>query len=158
MKRVILFDWGNTLMVDFPQYSGKMYLWPEIEIVDQAHTTLEKLTQDYDLYIATSAQDSSESDVRAAFERGGLDIFIAGYFCKANVGIDKNCAEFYRSITHSLGQVASHVTMVGDSLEKDILPAREAGLQTVYFNPQRHQIDEGITEIYCLSQLLEQKW
>lgn len=158
MKRVILFDWGNTLMVDFPQYSGKMYLWPEVAAVSQSHITLEKLMKDYDIYVATNAQDSTESEIRSAFERAGLDKYINGYFCKSNLGMDKNCAAFYQTIINSLGHHASTVTMVGDSLDKDIYPARDAGLQTVYFNPHRHQVDENIVVIECLSQLLEQKW
>lgn len=158
MKQVILFDWGNTLMVDFTQYSGKMYLWPEVKAVEQAQATLQALSKEHDLYVATSARDSCESEVRAAFQRAELDQHIKGYFCKANLGIDKDCPEFYQAILKSLDLEASQVTMVGDTLEKDIYPAREAGLRTIYFNRHNHPLDENIVTIHNLSQLLENKW
>ncbi|MBW6469119.1 MAG: hypothetical protein K0B85_08190 [Coriobacteriia bacterium] len=27
----VLFDWGDTLMVDCPEYSGPMRAWPHVE-------------------------------------------------------------------------------------------------------------------------------
>lgn len=158
MKQVLLFDWGNTLMIDFPHYAGKMYLWPQVEAVDEAKATLKALSHDYDLYVATSAQDSSEAEIQAAFQRVGLDDHISGYFCKANLSLNKDNPEFYRTIVNLLGQSTNQVTMVGDTLEKDIYPALQAGLRAIYFNPQHHQVTEDIVTIQCLSQLLEHEW
>lgn len=155
MSKVYLFDWGNTLMVDFPDQDGKMYLWPHVEAVEGAEETLKHLSQSLAIYVATSAQDSTELDVQQAFQRVGLDPYISGYFCKANLGLEKQDPAFYRAIINSIGQQASDVTMVGDSLEKDIYPAKEAGLNTVLFHTQAPALPEGTVHIDCLRQLIK---
>ncbi len=63
--------------------------WEHIETVPQAKETLAQLTQDYQVYIATSASDSAMEDVQKAFQRVGLDQYLSGYFCFANLGIAK---------------------------------------------------------------------
>ena len=136
MTKVYLFDWGNTLMVDFPGQEGKMCDWPHVEAVDGAKETLENLSKSSAIYIATNAADSSEDEIRSAFERAGLSEYISGYFCRANIGIAKGTAEFYEVIVGELGVEAHEVTMVGDIFENDISPALEAGLSAVWFNPE----------------------
>lgn len=115
---------------------------------------LKALSKNHTIYVATSAQESTESEIQQAFERVGLDPYINGYFCKANLALEKNSPEFYQAILESLGDSASQVTMVGDNLDKDIYPALEAGLQAIYYNPQRTQVPEGINSVSRLSKLL----
>lgn len=154
MSHIYLFDWGDTLMVDFPNQPGKMFLWPHVEAVDEAEETLKQLSEHHAIYVATSAQESSETEIQRAFERVGLDPYINGYFCKANIGLEKNCADFYRAILSSLDVDPTQVTMVGDNLGKDIYPSREAGLNTICFNPNKATLPDDITSINRLSQLV----
>ena len=45
--------------------------------------------------------------------------------------------------------------MIGDSLEADIIGARDAGLHQIYFNPQQKLHEENIThEIASLKELV----
>jgi len=60
MTKVYLFDWGDTLMVDFPQFTGKMCDWEKVEAVSGAKSTLKKLSKSSKIYIATGASESSE--------------------------------------------------------------------------------------------------
>ncbi|MFT6899165.1 MAG: hypothetical protein ACJA13_003598 [Paraglaciecola sp.] len=88
MGKFYLFDWGNTLMVDFPGAQGEMCDWQTLQAVDGAKETLAALYQQgYALYVATGAEDSSVQDIQLAFERVRLAQFISGYFCKSNIGI-----------------------------------------------------------------------
>ena len=123
-----LFDWGDTLMVDFPRSAGKMCDWETVRAVDGAKNTLEVLARTAKLYVATNAAESGEQDIRSAFKRVGLDRYIAGVFCKANLGLAKGSPEFLRAILERLPDDADQVAVVGDSLEKDIVPALGAGL------------------------------
>lgn len=141
MKPIVLFDWGNTLMVDFPESTGKMCDWERVETVEGAMFVLESLSSHCDIYVATSAADSTEAEVKTAFERVGLDQYIQGYFCKANLGISKNCPEFYQAILEALAADPKQTVMVGDVYLKDILPAKQAGLTTVWLRP--HSISES---------------
>lgn len=157
MNKVYLFDWGNTLMVDFPDRLGKMYLWPNVEAVDKAEQTLKSLSRHFPVYVATSAQDSTEREIQQAFQRVGLDPYINGYFCKANLGLEKNSAEFYLEIAKSLCHHPSELVMVGDILEKDIYPADKAGLQTIWYNPTNLPVPKGVRSIQSLEALLEDR-
>jgi putative hydrolase of the HAD superfamily len=131
MTRVVLFDWGDTLMVDFSRYSGKMCLWPEVAALPGAREALEYLHRRSSLHVASGAGDSSADDIRLALARVGLDHFITGVFCRQNTGFAKPDPRFFQAILECLRVAAREVTMVGDSLEKDILPCHRLGMKTV---------------------------
>lgn len=135
MSKVYLFDWGDTLMIDFPGQIGKMCDWVNIQAVNGALQTLETLSKQHLIYVATNATDSTESDIKLAFERVGLSPYISGYFCKANLGIGKGTPEFFHRIIDTLNIDSQSVIMVGDSYDKDIEPAVAAGIQAIWFNP-----------------------
>jgi putative hydrolase of the HAD superfamily len=132
VKKIYLFDWGDTLMLDFPGIPGKMRDWDHVEVVEGAFEVLDHLSQTALIYIATGAAESSESDIREAFVRVSLNQFITGYFCKANIGISKGEAAFIPTILSKLDVDKSHVYMIGDSLDKDIIPATAAGIQPIW--------------------------
>jgi len=129
-----LFDWGDTLMVDFANMNGKMCTWDTVEAVSGAKETLAALSKNAKLYIATGADDSSEADIKQAFERVGLHEFISGYFCKANVGIGKGTPEFLNIILQRIKMPVTNVAMVGDNFDKDIKPALAVGIQPFWLN------------------------
>jgi putative hydrolase of the HAD superfamily len=130
---VYLFDWGDTLMVDFPDATGKMCDWEIVEAVSGVIEALEALSKHSQIYIATGAADSTELEIKRAFERVGLSEFISGYFCKANLGLSKGSPEFLNSILAKLNMPAVNVAMVGDNLKKDIEPAIAVGIQSFWF-------------------------
>lgn len=102
MTKIYLFDWGDTLMVDFPGVPGKMCDWEVLEAVAGATETLAHLSTSSPVYIATNAAESNEAEIEQAFERVGLARYISGYFCKANLGLSKNEPGFYQAILERL--------------------------------------------------------
>lgn len=155
MNNIYLFDWGDTLMVDYPQYSGKMCDWPTVAAVPGAQHTLAFLAKNHKIYVATNAVASTASDIRKAFERVGLAQYISGYFCKANLGIGKGSPEFYLKIAAALAVNPKDLVMVGDTTDKDIIPAVAAGLTAIWFNPAQLPTapDSAFTNITDLRQL-----
>jgi FMN phosphatase YigB (HAD superfamily) len=137
MRPIYLFDWGNTLMIDFPQYTGKMCDWERVQAIDGALEALHYLSQQHQIYIATGAADSTAADIQRALSRVGLANYISGYFCQDNLGIGKVSAHFYQTIAVKLEVEPARLTMVGDRFEQDIQPARHAGLNAIWFNPQQ---------------------
>ena len=131
MPPVVLFDWGDTLMRDFHQYSGRMCDWPEVAAVPGAREALAYLSRSSRLYVVSGAADSSPDDIRRALARVHLDRFITGCFCRRNTGFDKPDRRFYQTVLDILGVGAGEVTMVGDNLDKDILPCHQLGMETV---------------------------
>jgi FMN phosphatase YigB (HAD superfamily) len=154
MREVFLFDWGDTLMVDFPDEQGKMCNWDIVEAVDGAAEALSFLVKRADLYIATSAAASTEADILAALARVDLDKYISGCFCKANLGVDKSSASFYSMILARLEKEPTQVTMVGDSFKKDIEPALRLRMNVIWLtkdgstNPEK-----GIRVVTSLREL-----
>ncbi|EDK26193.1 hydrolase (HAD superfamily)-like protein [Vibrionales bacterium SWAT-3] len=157
LTKTVLFDWGNTLMIDFPDAQGKMCDWETVKEVSGAQALLAELSKHHNIYIATNAADSSKTDIIRAFERVGLSKYIDGYFCKASIGLSKYEPGFYPAIISQLGIKPQEVTMIGDTLEKDIYPALEAGLQAVWLNTEGDIADTilPIVEVQNLIGLLE---
>lgn len=149
-----LFDWGNTLMVDFTHEQGKMCQWKAVKEVEGASEVLKSLSRHGKIYVATNAQDSTEEDIQKALARVKLDQFISGYFCRDNVGIPKGSREFYLRIADSLDVATKSLIMVGDTYDKDIQPAIEAGLTAIWFNPSQQPI-EGAVEVKQIRALKE---
>lgn len=157
LTKTVLFDWGNTLMIDFPDAQGKMCDWESVEEVSGAQALLAELSKHHNIYVATNAADSSKADIIRAFERVGLSQYIDGYFCKASIGLSKYDSGFYPAIISQLGTKPKEITMIGDTLEKDIYPALEAGLKAVWLNAEGAIADSNlpIVEVKNLTELLE---
>ncbi|WP_394142630.1 HAD family hydrolase [Vibrio chagasii] len=157
LTKTVLFDWGNTLMIDFPDAQGKMCDWEIVQEVSGAQALLAEMSKHHNIYIATNAADSSKTDIIRAFERVGLSKYIDGYFCKASIGLSKYEPGFYPAIISQLGIKPQEITMIGDTLEKDIYPALEAGLQAVWLNTEGAIPDTNvpIVDVQNLTELLE---
>jgi HAD superfamily hydrolase (TIGR01509 family) len=131
----ILFDWGNTLMVDDPARTDPMHLWPEVKTVPGAEFVVSRLAESHLLSIATNASPSRAADVRKALARVSLDDYFRHIFCAQDLGFQKQDPEFWKAVTDTLQVAPSEICMIGDSLETDIMPATRAGLMTVWFYP-----------------------
>ena len=132
---VYLFDWGNTLMVDYPGAQGKMCDWSRVEAVSGAVETLRVLSRHARIFVATGAQDSTESDIWKALARVTLDSWIEGIFCQANLGVAKGDPRFLPTILQKLSVAPDQTAMVGDDLHKDVLPALATGITPIWLNP-----------------------
>ena len=129
----ICFDWGNTLMVDFPQYDGPMKDWEQVEAVPEVAETLEKLSKKYKLYVATNAQASSAEDVYKALERVDIAKYISNVFTRAELHAKKPALKFFYQLIKSVGDPG--IIFVGDDYQKDVLGGVNAGLVTIWYNP-----------------------
>ena len=130
-----IFDWGDTLMVDFPGAKGPMYLWERVSAVKGAQKTLETLHRQARCYLATNAQDSKEDEIVKALERVNLAAYISKVFCFQNVGYRKPSPEFFSAILDQTGAKPAETVMVGYSLETDVVGAMAAGLHGIWYNP-----------------------
>jgi HAD superfamily hydrolase (TIGR01509 family) len=130
-----LFDWGDTLMVDFPGAKGPMCRWERVAAVDGARQTLAALHRKAGCYLATNARDSKAGDIVKALERAGLATYIDRVFCFENVGHRKPSPEFFATILAAINATPDQTVMVGDSLDTDVAGALAAGLHGIWYNP-----------------------
>lgn len=135
LPHIIAFDWGNTLMLDLPQYSGPMVDWPEVAAVEGAETALAELSQHSRLIVATNAEASDSIKVRAALQRVGLDGYISEIFTGREISGRKPQREFFRSIEAHYG-ADRELAMVGDGYASDVVGAWQAGWLAVWYNPR----------------------
>ena len=141
-------------MVDIPNQTGPMCDWPKIQAVEGAVACLIRISQHAHCHLATNAQDSSEAQIRLALKRAGLNEYIEHIFCCENLGVGKTDPSYYPSITDKLKVSPEYITMVGDSLERDVQQALKAGLKTVWYNPKNSQITSDYLTINTLDKLI----
>src|SRR5512133_3198639 len=132
----VLFDWGDTVMRDYPERTNPMVEWESVEVIEGIAEVLAYLhASGRRIILATSAEISDENQIRGALRRGGLDQYFWGIYCFKNTNLPKG-EEFYRHIMKDLQLSASNALMVGDGFEKDIHIPNTLGIYGVWFNPK----------------------
>jgi len=126
----ILFDWGNTVMLDDPASTIPMVEWQTVEVIESIAYVLE--------YLHPSGR-------RIVLARGGLASYFSRIYCFKNTNLSKGEA-LYRHILSDLSIPATDALMVGDGFEKDIQAANSVGIFAVWFNPRSEETRPG--ELY----------
>lgn len=141
MKKILLFDWGNTIMKDFPDEKGKMYKWKKVETMPNAEKALKELSKIANCYLATNAKDSEKKDIRKALRRVCIDEYFKDVFCFQEIGYMKPSIEYFNSIMDKLNVSNANLVMIGDNLESDIYGAKNAGIDAILYDPDRKHRD-----------------
>jgi putative hydrolase of the HAD superfamily len=136
MIDVVIFDWGDTVMRDFPQFAGPMVDWPEVAAMPGIRDALRTLAADYRLVLATNAAASGAQTVRAALARVGLDDYFAHVLTARELGVSKPDPGFFERVLEVCGGVPHRAVMVGDSFRTDIVGAKHASLRAIWYNPR----------------------
>ena len=80
-SRCVLFDWGDTLMRDFPDFTGPMAAWTHVEAIPNVRQVLVELQPQWTLALATNSIDSDEAAIWKALARVGLHSLLDKVFC-----------------------------------------------------------------------------
>ena len=129
--KAIIFDWGDTLMKDFPEYNGPMVNWPKVAVMPGVHETLERLHREYILCAASNAGDSDAKLMGEALARGGIRRFFRYLFTSKELGYSKPDVKFFEEITKRIKYRPEECLMVGNDYKNDIVPAKSAGMKTL---------------------------
>ncbi len=150
----IIFDWGDTLIRDFPQYDGPMAEWPEVELMPEVEKTLQELSRGFNLFVASNAGSSDAELVEKALQRVGIAPYFKAIFTGIELESKKPELAFYRNLCRKIGTPPGRCLMVGDNLEKDIIPARRIGMQAAWFSPEG-EVEGDFWKIDSLPQIIE---
>ncbi|QHL87613.1 noncanonical pyrimidine nucleotidase, YjjG family [Nibribacter ruber] len=115
------------------------------------HEVLGYLKEKYVLHIITNGF----KDVQAIkLKSSNLTQYFSEVITSECVNCTKPDRRIYQHALERAGVKASESLMIGDNLEADILGAMNAGLDQVFFNPERKRIPLRPTfEVACLSEL-----
>ncbi|OIP03815.1 MAG: hypothetical protein AUJ97_03815 [Bacteroidetes bacterium CG2_30_32_10] len=134
MVKAIIFDWGDTLMRDFKQYSGPMAYWEKVELIEGAEHLLKSLSQNYVLCVATNAGDSDTSLMIKALERGNIHHYFKYFFSSKDLGYSKPNPLFFKTIASYMNFAPQECMMIGNDYNKDIEGALSIGMKAIHFN------------------------
>ena len=127
----LLFDWGDTLMLDDPQYTGAMCDWPEVAAMPGVAALLPRLAEKYRCAVLSNAVESDAALMMEAFARVGLAECFHTFLTSKELGARKPDAAFFMQALQRLGTQAGQAIMIGNDYVKDIAPAKAVGLGTI---------------------------
>ena len=133
MGKFLIFDWGNTIMVDY-KLPGPMFTWMKTDWVEGAEDALENLSA-YTCCIASNAGASDAEDMKKGLARVCAEGYFSYFICSKEIGFEKPDPRFFRSVVETIGTDPGNCIMIGDNYEKDIAGAKNAGMMTILFNP-----------------------
>ncbi|MBL6447034.1 YjjG family noncanonical pyrimidine nucleotidase [Fulvivirga sp. 29W222] len=117
-----------------------------------AHDALSYLKQKYDMYILTNGFDDVQE---IKLSKSNLKSYFSGMITSETIGHRKPSKEIFNHALEVAGSACHNTLMIGDNLLADILGAKGASIDSVYFNPLQKEHRESIhLEINCLSQLM----
>lgn len=136
---MIFKEWGIDF--DGPTFE-KMYfkgLTESAVPVEGAKDLVKYLGAKYDLYAASNAP-KEQQDIRLG--KAGMMDYIKGIFISEEIGAPKPTKAFFDGVFRLIGNPdPKDVVMIGDSLNADIIGAREYGMETIWFNYEGKDCD-----------------
>ena len=100
------------------------------------------------IYIASNG---ATVNAKGRIASTGLDRYIDGLFISEDMGVTKPAAEFFDICLEQIGELRASCIMIGDSLSSDMLGAKNASLDSVWFMPSG-DIEKAMREYsidYC---------
>ena len=100
------------------------------------------------IYIASNG---ATINAKGRIASTGLDRYIEGLFISEDMGVTKPAAEFFDICLERIGEPRASCIMIGDSLSSDMLGAKNASLDSVWFMPSGN-VEEAMKEYsidYC---------
>lgn len=132
--RAIIFDWGDTLMRDYPESKGAMAYWDQVEAIPDIKEVLQKVSSEYTCCVASNAGDSNAKLMGIALNRVEILQYFRYLFTSHELGVTKPNPQFFNKIIQKLNLSPEECIMVGNDYEKDIVPAKAVGIHTILFN------------------------
>lgn len=131
--KAVIFDVGNTLLREFPQFFDlgvPMAEWPLVEALPGVPEALKELQTSYRCCVAANSVYPIEHMVKALHRAKIVDYF-DGIFNSHEAGVAKPDPAFFKMFLEEMELQANEAVIVGDTYTKDIVPAKNLGFHTV---------------------------
>ena len=132
---------------------NRIYLqhrFEDVELYPDVLPTLTKLRKKYSLGLLSNGNSYPT--------RCGLDDMFGFVVFSQDIGVDKPSPRFYRIAVEKAGCLKEELLHIGDSLENDVIGARNCGITSVWLNREQMKPETNIEieyEISSLSELLK---
>lgn len=110
--------------------------------------------KNYKLYVVTNGRLKLQ---RPRVMNSKIGEYISDIIVSEEVGVDKPNPEIFHTLLRKANLKPEEVIMVGDSLDKDIKGAQNAGIASIWYNPEGDVNAIDIVPDYEISNLLELK-
>ena len=138
---------SNLAKEHFGNLLGEQYIMePGIEKV------LKELSSDYKIYAASNGVLTMQEN---RLQLSGLKGYFTDLYVSDDIGYAKPNINFFTESMDRAGLEPSEILMVGDSLVSDIAGAREAGIDSVWYNPYSLESLSKISADYEIEDLHE---
>ncbi len=112
------------------------------KLFPHAKETLQYLCSKYKLHIITNGFEETQ---HIKLKVCGIDHFFVNVITSDHVGHKKPDLRIFEHALQATDSKTDEVIMIGDGLEVDIVGAREAGWDTVFFNPLGLKHEQKVT-------------
>lgn len=120
-------------------------------MISGARELLSDLYGNYRMYIASNGTASVQ---RSRIAGADISEFFDGVFISQELGTKKPDADFFEKCFQNIpGFVREETLIVGDSLTSDIRGGNNAGIASVWYNPEKHANTENIMPTYEIARL-----
>ncbi|WP_321329890.1 HAD family hydrolase [uncultured Ilyobacter sp.] len=151
--KVIIFDWGDTLMRDYDN-SGPMAHWKKVALIPGIKDVLRELEKNYTLCVASNAGESDSELMKSALKRVGIDNFFSYFFTSKDLGFEKPDIRFYETILKSESFSANECLMVGNHYDNDIVGSKSIGMTTILFD-ENNKFSDTESADYKINRIIQ---
>lgn len=137
----IAHDLGLAYIRNSPQ--KKMLIPGTVELLDD-------LSQKYQLHIITNGFEEVQ---HIKLKNCGIDHYFDIVVCSEQVGVQKPHPKVYEYALEQSGAHPEISLMIGDDYEADVKGAHEAGLHTIWFNPNKNSRLHNFVEVKMLREI-----
>ncbi len=123
--------------------------------IDGAEELLGELSENYELYAVTNGNADVQ---RSRIEKARLERFFKDFFISEEIGYAKPDRRFFdAAFARAKGFDPALSVVIGDSLSSDILGAENAGVESIYYNPEGLENKTDIVPDFEITKLDELK-
>jgi HAD superfamily hydrolase (TIGR01509 family) len=115
-------------------FQGPMTNLPSQELVPGIAEALEQISERLVCCVATNARTSGAALVGVALSRTGVRHHFKHIFASKDMGMEKPAPGFFENVLQTVGVAPHECVMVGDDYRIDIVGAKNAGMQTIWFS------------------------
>ena len=123
------------------------------EVNTKHRDTLISLAGGYSLYVLSNLWSNSEPWQKYLHENVGDEVF-SGWLFSSDIGVNKPSFRIFNQLLAPMKVAPAEVVLIGDDLGRDIVPAHNLGMTTIWIASQHSKAPEAHFVIEDLSELV----